>query len=313
MQRHALNLLFAAAVVAALVGAAAQDPAAEPAGAAVERAVYVGDETCLACHQEYALPPGQIHARIEPFEVGGRTVGCEGCHGPGSVHAEEMDPGAIRTFDVGGVGDEGCMSCHRSKGLAAWHASTHAVSGVGCSDCHGVHAPKVAQEACRSCHGEVVALFQLPSHHPLREGKMDCGSCHDPHNSREAMLRISVRPNDVCTTCHQAQEGPFIFEHPPVVEDCRTCHLPHGSVADNLLTANEPTLCLQCHDLHFHAGYRGSEAEEVEVGGIPRENPFGVRGFNIAFTTRCTQCHSRIHGSDLPSQTVTGQGEGLTQ
>jgi predicted CXXCH cytochrome family protein len=98
-----------------------------------------------------------------------------------------------------------------------------------------------------------------------------------------------------------------------VQEDCSTCHVAHGSVADHLLTANEPTICLQCHDFHFHSGYQGSDELEVEVGGFERENPFGPQGFNIAFTTNCTQCHSRVHGSDLPSQTVPGMGRGLTQ
>jgi hypothetical protein len=88
--------------------------------------------------------------------------------------------------------------------------------------------------------------------------------------------------------------------------------VPHGSVADNLLAANEPTICLQCHEFHFHAGYRASDDEEVDVGGIPRENPLGAQGFNRAMTTKCTQCHQRIHGSDLPSQTVAGGGRGLT-
>ncbi len=94
-------------------------------------------------------------------------------------------------------------------------------------------------------------------------------------------------------------------------EDCRICHAPHGSVANNLLVANEPTLCLQCHDFHFHAGYKPPEDEIVDVGGFERENPFGSQGMNIAFTTDCTGCHSHIHGSDTPSQTTPGRGQGL--
>ena len=47
------------------------------------------------------------------------------------------------------------------------------------------------------------------------------------------------------------------------------------------------------------------------MGGIERENPFGPQGFNIAFTTNCTQCLSSIHGSDLPSQTTPAWGKGL--
>ena len=328
MQHHRwlppLGLLAAVFLLASVPGSV--DPPAQ--GMATPRATSLAegeathylrdDETCLSCHDDMALARSQIHARIESFEVLGREVGCESCHGPGSLHADEADPELIGGFAAGGSGDDACMNCHLIKGLGEWHASTHAASGVGCADCHSVHAApgeaayKAPLDACQSCHADVVAQFQLPSHHPVREGKMDCVSCHDVHSAKERMLISDLRPNDACTSCHQHVEGPFIFEHAPVQEDCRNCHVPHGSVANNLLTANQPTLCLQCHDFHFHAGYRASEDHEVDVGGFERENPVGPRGMNIAFTTSCTQCHIKIHGSDLPSQTVPGMGRGLT-
>lgn len=273
---------------------------------------FVGDETCAACHDDMTLPATQIHARIEPFEVRGHVVGCEGCHGPGEGHVDDGDGQLIGIFGAGGLGDAACMDCHQRKGLPEWHASTHAVEEVGCADCHTIHTLTVAQDSCQTCHGDVLAAFQLPSRHPLTAGKMTCADCHDVHNAAEGMLKTALRPNDLCFECHQDKEGPFIFEHEPVQEDCQTCHVPHGSVANNLLTANEPTLCLQCHEPHFHSGYRGSDDFEVDVGGFERENPFGAQGMNIAFTTSCTQCHSQVHGSDLPSQTVPGRGRGLS-
>jgi hypothetical protein len=75
--------------------------------------------------------------------------------------------------------------------------------------------------------------------------------------------------------------------------------------------ANEPTLCLQCHDFHFHAGYKSPDEHEIEIGGIERANPFGEQSMNIAFTTNCTGCHSHIHGSDSPSQGTPSSGKGL--
>jgi DmsE family decaheme c-type cytochrome len=256
----------------------------------------------------------QIHMRIEPFEVQGRQVGCEGCHGDGEAHMEEGDASLIRTFADGSTEDAAaCLSCHSSKGLPEWKMSTHAMEGLNCLDCHSIHTQGNPLDSCKGCHEDVMAELQLPSHHPVREGYMSCSSCHDPHAATEAQLKTTGRVNDLCFTCHQAKEGPFIFEHEPVVEDCRLCHTPHGAVANNLLTANEPMLCFQCHEPHFHAGLVSPEEETIDVGGFERENPFGVHGMNIAFTTRCTQCHSQIHGTDLPSQALAGGGRGLVR
>jgi len=271
-------------------------------------------DLCYACHDQVVTDMAdQIHMRIRAFEVQGRAVGCEGCHGDGTRHAEEAEPSLIRSFRDG-ADQEVCYSCHKSDHMFDWQASVHALEAVDCLDCHTIHTDTDPLDTCQTCHQDVVTRFQLPSRHPVREEKMTCVSCHNPHAATEAHLRTgNQRVNDLCFNCHLDKEGPFIFEHEPVEEDCRLCHTPHGSVANNLLIANEPMLCLQCHDFHFHAGYRSSDDEEVEVGGIERENPFGQQGFNIAMTTKCTQCHSRIHGSDLPSQTVPGQGRGLTQ
>ncbi len=270
--------------------------------------------TCADCHDEVAAGmAGNVHMQIKSFEVQGHTVGCQACHGDGPKHMEEGDPSLIRTFkDPTAADTEACMECHESKGLPEWHASTHAAEGVTCLDCHTIHTATNALDTCKNCHADVVAQMQLPSHHPVREGKMSCASCHDPHLATEAQLKTHQRTNDLCYTCHQDKEGPFIFEHEPVEEDCLICHNAHGTVANNLLVANEPMLCLQCHELHFHAGLVSPDGP-VDVGGTERENPFGTRGMNVTFTTKCSQCHPRVHGSDLPSQTVTGSGRGLTR
>ena len=275
---------------------------------------YVGSETCLECHDAEGLGEHNVHMRIGSFEVQGREVGCEGCHGPGGSHADEGDPELIQSFAADDYSaGEACMSCHRTKKLGEWHASIHAAEGVGCLSCHSIHEQKKPEAACNSCHADSVARFRLPSHHPVREGKMSCSSCHDVHTATEAMLKTRMRSNDLCFDCHQDKEGPFIFEHAPVQEDCATCHTPHGSVANNLLTANEPMVCIQCHDFHFHAGYKAVEGEHAHALGEERENAFGVQSFQIAYTTSCTQCHAGHHGSDSPSQAVTNSGRGLTQ
>jgi predicted CXXCH cytochrome family protein len=44
-----------------------------------------------------------------------------------------------------------------------------------------VEARERANERCLTCHQTQRAQMSLPYHHPLREGKMGCVDCHNPH------------------------------------------------------------------------------------------------------------------------------------
>jgi DmsE family decaheme c-type cytochrome len=124
-----------------------------------------------------------------------------------------------------------------------------------------------------SCHKDVAARLTMPSHHPVREGGLSCVHCHDPHSGRKTHL---AGKNEQCTRCHQNVQGPKVFEHPPVVEDCTICHNPHGSPNRRLLQLAQPMQCLQCHSLAPTHG-----------GNAPRGAQ--LRG--------CTNCHAAVHGS----------------
>ena len=147
-----------------------------------------------------------------------------------------------------------------------------------------------------------MAKASFPSHHPIQEGKMTCGDCHNPHGE----LNTHERSNDLCLDCHSRYQGPFVFGHAPVEDDCTICHDPHGSVANNLLVQNEPFLCLQCHEGHFHILRKGSALQDDGV--VEAANPHGAEGFQTSFATKCTTCHQVVHGSDFPSQPLSGGG-----
>ncbi len=293
-----------------------------------------GSSDCLACHENIGNAfATTIHGKIQDFEVLGGTTGCVTCHGDGAAHMDSGDRADIITFDselTPEAAAEVCQTCHRSAALHDWQAGDHSMSGVGCADCHSIHGEKNhggdGGAVCLTCHADVQAEFSYPSHHPVREGHMTCMSCHDPHGSSIGMIRADDRQEDLCKSCHAEQEGPFIFEHEPVNEGCVTCHNPHGAVADNLLIQTEPFLCLQCHEMHFHAGLEAFPDSEAYIprfdpanapsdgitypgGMVP--NPWGESGYKRAYTTKCTQCHSAIHGTDLPSQTLPGGGDAL--
>ena len=311
-----------------------------------EGATYVGSEACADCHDELAEKfKDNIHAKIADFETKPSMVakGCEACHGPASKHVEEEDPSFIvnpaklKPEQANAI----CLQCHTDGELMDWHGSEHDLNNIACVSCHTIHGEqdKVAArdklgyrhkyqgdkllkkpepDLCFTCHKDVLAQTRYPNHHPVKEGKLVCSDCHNPHGSEVSpLLRTDENKNELCLQCHQDKSGPYTFEHAPVVEDCTICHTPHGSVADNLLKQNEPYLCIQCHGLHFHSAIKPDTAwleSNNATGGpitiMPKENPHSMQK---VMTTKCTECHSAIHGSDLPSLATPGGGSRLTR
>jgi DmsE family decaheme c-type cytochrome len=298
----------------------------------IEGAVRVSDETCYGCHNIMEEPfKKSIHGRIATFETVGVEKGCESCHGLGSMHAETGDPAKILSFKENRLTSdqksELCLQCHTQMN---WRSSEHPAQDVSCTDCHSIHSPKAGKllvrsepSLCFACHQNIQAKIMLPNHHPIWEGqktgrkRMVCSDCHEPHGSVVRGLKTDERLNDLCLKCHARYQGPYVFEHEPVTEDCCICHDPHGSIADNLLKQNEPFLCLQCHQFHFHAGKKGYEGTVPEKALSSYSNYTEItsnyHSWKAAWTTKCTQCHTQIHGSDSPSQSVPGRGEALTR
>ena len=144
-----------------------------------------------------------------------------------------------------------------------------------------------SQEVCFQCHKLQQAQMQRSSHMPVREGKITCTNCHNPHGSvygTEAMLD-APSINDNCYKCHAEKRGPMLWEHAPVRENCLNCHEAHGSNHEFLLKVQRPRLCAECHAF-AHGGQAGMSAST-----------------STAYTVghSCNNCHSQIHGSNHPS------------
>jgi DmsE family decaheme c-type cytochrome len=276
-------------------------------------------EQCAACHDDVVAAFSQTGHGVY-LAGGAEEYDCSSCHGSGEAHAQEGDPSLI-TNPANHDQFEGratCLSCHRGEHFDDWDFSAHRDAGVTCADCHEVHAAagrslkKTVPELCYDCHGDVRAAAYMPSHHPIAEGKITCQDCHNVHGG-SVDLAMNDDQRELCFTCHADKEGPFLFEHAPVNEDCGLCHTPHGSVAENLLKESEPTLCLSCHAMHFHATITGVDGRFVPPTA-PERAAYSTRdAWKRGMLTKCTQCHTEIHGSDLPSQSISGQGGALTR
>jgi len=303
-------LLLAAFVPAAwseepeTAGAAAKQEAA-PAPPAYSPK---GADTCIKCHDEAPVPAifktkhGVKADPNAPFA----QLQCESCHGPGGEHAQRLRADEPRPpiglFSKGSTAtteqkNEACLSCHADDSRVGWHGSIHERRDLACVSCHTIHAEHdpVTEKAdqpqvCYRCHADVRADFDQFSAHPVRYAEMTCTSCHAPHDSLFPALLTKPTVNQTCYSCHAQMRGPFLWEHPPVPEDCNNCHKSHGSVNPSLLKLRPPLLCQQCHSSAGHPSiaYTGQ--------GLPGKNPSPM-----LLGGSCLNCHSHVHGSNAPS------------
>jgi DmsE family decaheme c-type cytochrome len=157
--------------------------------------------------------------------------------------------------------NETCLGCHQRGIQAFWKASPHESRGIACVNCHtlmektsgkqmakltdvtpfGINRAEI--EVCGQCHLQRKAQLMRSSHMPMREGKIVCSDCHNPHGGPNPSQLKQTSVNENCYTCHAERRGPFLWEHPPMLEGCNNCHEPHGSVNDRLLKVTDPRLC----------------------------------------------------------------------
>jgi predicted CXXCH cytochrome family protein len=217
-------------------------------------AKYVGMDQCALCHEK----------EVKNFKL--------------TAHVRIQIPG-----EGARVEGEGCESCHGPGSL-------HVDAGGGKTN---IVNPGKSPDACFQCHLDKQAEFSLPHHHPVKEGRMSCTACHDPHgedvNRPKGMF--VARVNDQCAQCHREQARPHVFEHEALREGCTTCHNVHGSINDKMLTERDNNLCLKCH-----AQVAMPRTSGMTFIGNFDHTPFLSRG-----TCFSAGCHTAVHGSDVNS------------
>lgn len=178
-------------------------------------AEFVGTKTCAECHAELVRDfSSATHARIKANGRNAMDIGCESCHGPGSLH--NQSGGAAHTIINPRKSPSVCFQCHLDT-RGQFNLPNHhpVIEGkVTCADCHSSHKGNAIVGG-----GTSLATEQ-----------------------------------QTCAKCHTAQAGPYVFEHEAVREGCSTCHTPHGSVNEKLLITRDSSLCLKCHMQQQTAG-----------------------------------------------------------
>ena len=262
-------------------------------------AIYSGTDSCIPCHDDiYRQYKKTIHYRLASSEFKWAERGCETCHGPGSLHVKSK--GAIQDIlSFSRLTPRRALksACSAIPALPPWTGGQMcmcrtALAAMNATSRTRLPLLKWCTSAIRQYALPVIRRKRprepCPPYHPVNEKKMTCGSCHNVHGTENHNLHKDTI-TDLCLECHAEYQGPFVYEHAPVVEDCSICHDPHGTIANNLLVQNQPFL-----GPRRHTGHR----ENPKTGPYP----------GLALVTSCTQCHSAVHGSVAALTAPAGKG-----
>jgi len=269
---------------------------------------------CFTCHDQDNFTGKHVHGPVEAGE-------CTDCHNPHS-----SDHASLLKKEQPAL----CTDCHSDKDFSDGKRHMHSALEDGCTECHSPHASAFQYQLknkpgkiCADCHEDVVnhAAQSKVKHAPVVD-KRTCLNCHDPHGSKNDNNLYKNVP-ELCFGCHnKAMPGPDgrqfnVFRiikngttiHPPVEDgECGSCHNPHGSDINSILTAEFPArfyapfkdntyaLCFQCHDESL---VTTEKAENDETGFRN-----GTRNLHYLHVDRekgrsCRVCHM-IHAGKNP-------------
>jgi predicted CXXCH cytochrome family protein len=148
-----------------------------------------------------------------------------------------------------------------------------------------------AEKTCIDCHKKVIAKRNvhaaISQYARMEQG---CQSCHiNPHAKGKGVFALASPVPDLCFMCHDKANFTKNNVHQPVAGgDCLTCHNPHASDIQPLLTQPLPFLCLNCHPdkingKHVFGSYTLGDNHPIQGRIDPRR-----KGRELG----CVSCHN---------------------
>jgi hypothetical protein len=221
---------------------------------------------CAGCHSTGYDPATQTFAEI--------NIGCEACHGPGSVHVDTLEKTAI----IKDTSSEGCGFCHiRAQNVAMGNFAEKQFNfPIG----YQLGQPETLKFIPQSLSDTNSSFFPdgtskrhrqqyLDMHYPgVRvtkhyENNVTCTSCHDPHAAggvtvyatppananapTNGIYGIAIYDNVAASTGFVAWDG----EGLKTDFACSTCHVGADSHHAHYFTAKASAATLTCTDCHM--------------------------------------------------------------
>lgn len=229
----------------------------QPRHQGFERAVTV---KCLFCHAGQVEAVDGSYHRFRIQELG---IGCERCHGPGSLHVERWsgDAPALSKTDIDHTivnpahldrecAESVCQQCHLTT-TAYVEARERRISdyrpGLPLSDFrhfYQLHGQKKSMQVVGHVEQQLLSRCYQES------DSLSCITCHNPHDTPEPEARIDYY-RSICLNCHSKQSctvEPVVLSQQSPQNDCVQCHMPsvstktlHVAVTDHRIGIHSET------------------------------------------------------------------------
>jgi hypothetical protein len=219
---------------------------------------------CLACHngQPEAVSNREAEYRDPPFRFGEVALGCEACHGPGSIHVREagrrpLARGVVDTSIVNPaklsqrLANDVCMNCHQGGNTRVLQPGKDYADfrpGMPLDLVTAIFKTPLGQKDREEADKAQVlppvrGSLEMPSWwknsslemskcYRASAGKLRCVTCHEVHN-RPAESEKPAYFRSKCLTCHTEKSCAL----PPAqraelkpANDCAGCHMPKRPV-----------------------------------------------------------------------------------
>jgi len=197
-------------------------------------------EGCIQCHASRVESAKNSTHHLNIVEP---SIGCESCHGPGSLHVRE------RTSEVSIVGEFDDTIVHPGKQSRELNEAICArchLRGAGWSNVRGRSSrdfrPGLLMTdfrvdfAPKDATGEMKVVGHFEQMHASRcyieSDTLTCTTCHNPHAAPPADMKVQFYRRK-CLSCHEAEDGGCTLPEPErlaesLADNCVTCHMPES-------------------------------------------------------------------------------------
>lgn len=223
---------------------------------------------CADCHSTAVRKNYDPATDTFATEFAEISVGCEACHGPGSLHAQQPTIVPLPTLKEAAQQVNTCGTCHSRR--------TQLAEGFTPQQNYLDHyLPALLDDGLYHADGQI--LDEVYVHGSFVQSKMHragvaCSNCHEPHSAQ-----LKIPGNGVCTQCHNVNGRADFPSLRPANYDSIEHHFHQQGT--------EAAACVSCH-----------MPERVYMGiDGRRDHSFRKPRPDLSERTRapnpCTDCH----------------------